>query len=237
MKQITNSLSLYLIENPEVSLTRLEFHPAHSHTPFVGIRGSSTPPNAIPLRWGPTLHALTLLFLKASLISRKVEYLLPVLEGGRGSPAANISRLLTKAYQRNCLDLFGTDSAGRSTLSRILILCNSRFYHSGPAQVYVRETLLPSSSIRVFLGNEEISHNRSKLSEIAQRLTSSWVPGSSGSKEGQNSPLRKVRSARSGNSLSVEKTKISRTKKETSSSSSRIVITGSPRKGAGRQNI
>ncbi len=180
MRDAEASLELHLSKHNFLELTRTVFKLHRNDIPTVGIRGIQAPPGAIPFKWGPTVHALTLFFVKAAAIADDNELYRPCLQGKSPSPALNIARLMGRQEPRCCFDLFGVDKSGRSNISRMLSICNHQLRDLRPVQLYLRTPPLSPTGIRVWVDEDEVTGNREKLTALAAELASAWQPGKSG---------------------------------------------------------
>lgn len=178
MKKTNMSLELHFSEHESVELTRTVFRHEPFETPIVGMRGYSVPSGVIPFRWGTTLHAVALFFVKATLIESEEQIYLPILEGKKRCPASVIARLLFRHPENSCMDIFGADASGRPLLSRMIVTYNPFLKHAGPIQTLIRHTLLSPQSIRIFFNGRDITKNRKMVALLATNLEKSWKPGS-----------------------------------------------------------
>lgn len=180
MRDAEGSLELYFSEHSSLELIRTVFKLRRTDPAIVGIRGTQVPPGAIPFRWSPNLQALTLFFVKAASIERDEDLLRPCLQGKSPSPAFNIARLILRQSMEGYLDIFGTDTSGRSNFYRLISACNHISKGAQPVQLYLRTPPLSPTGIKVFVNDEELTGKTSKLLELAEKLSTSWQPGNCG---------------------------------------------------------
>ena len=171
------TLELHFTQTPSAELFRTVFRNPSLESPIVGIRGSYVPPRSIPFRWGPTLHALCIFFVKVAMIKTDEATLYPILQGQSSCPAASIRKLLMRGETHTALDLFGTDVSGRSLLHKMIGLVNPHLRRPGPLQVYLKSTSFTSEAIRIFIDDCEVTKNESRLKSLISSLEKTWVGG------------------------------------------------------------
>ena len=180
MRDAEGLLELHLSEHSSLELIRTVFKLRRTDPAVVGIRGTQVPPGAIPFRWSPTVQALTLFFVKAATIQNDEDLLKPCLQGKSPSPATSIAGLILRQSMGGYLDIFGTDTSGRSNFYRLISACNHIPRSAQPLQLYLRTPPLSPTGIKVFVNDEEITGKTSRLVALADKLNASWQPGNSG---------------------------------------------------------
>lgn len=180
MRDAEGLLELHLSEHSSLELIRTVFKLRRTDPAVVGIRGTQVPPGAIPFRWSPTVQALTLFFVKAASIQSDDDLLKPCLQGKSPSPATSIAGLILRQSMGGYLDIFGTDTSGRSNFYRLISACNHIPRSAQPLQLYLRTPPLAPTGIKVFVNDEEITGNIPRLLALADKLNASWQPGNSG---------------------------------------------------------
>ena len=180
MRDAEALLELHLSQHNTLELTRTVFRLRRGDQGIVGIRGTQVPLGAVPFKWGPSLHALTLFFTKAALIEKDDDLLTPCLQGKAPSPALNIARLMYRQAMQSYLDIFGSDASGRPNLNRLISVCNFHLKDTRPVQLYLRTPPLSPTGIKVFVDEEELTGRKPRLMELVKELSSTWRPGKSG---------------------------------------------------------
>lgn len=167
----TPSLELYFGNPAAPGLYRSVFRAPNHDTPTIGMRGPLFHAPSFPFIWSTSCIALSILFVSAVAHAARGERpVLPLLEGGPTSPAAAVGKLMNKGIRSWLHDIFGSDSAGRSLLTRILLLGNPRGRRQGPITATLRGTYLAPSNIKVFMDGEDISHAPDLLEDLRAKL-------------------------------------------------------------------
>ena len=171
-------LELHFANKFSPSLYRTIFYRPGVLEPTVGLRGQITHSSGIPFAWGLAAQALSLLFTKAKEAElEKTIPILPLLEGPSLSPAGTLGRLITKRTSSWLHDLFGTDSSGRSLLSRIIVLGNSRGKRHGPISATLRAEYLSPTDIKIFIDGEDVSNDLGSIKRLSRSLLAAFDAG------------------------------------------------------------
>ena len=145
-------LSLQFLQDQAASLSRISFkHPLTPHE-LISYRGTKTRPGDGPARgftWSKALRALAYLVVKTRYEHLAGRSTTACIEGGRGSAAASLDYALGKQPVW-LLDIFGSDSKGKSLAHRFLRRLNPEMKRAGPVTVYLA---LDPSFIAVSIGN------------------------------------------------------------------------------------
>ena len=201
------SLSLYFGGQTSPGLYRTKFtHPTLAD-PIVGVRGTTIPPSGVSFVLGPSMQALSMLFVRAAIRHREGQSsALPELEGVSASPAGSLSRLLKKRPESWVFDLFGADSSGRPLLQRILTVGNPHCRFPGPITVSLREKYLSPAAIQVFVDGRDISEDVAALKELTTSLEMSYVPRKDplAGRRGTKPPEHKIISPKYGYVLTAQ---------------------------------
>jgi hypothetical protein len=172
----TASLELYFGNTDTPGLYRTVFRAPGHESPIVGVRGPLFHYPSLPFIWSTSCVALSLLFVSAVLQSATGEHaILPLLEGGASSPAGAIGKLMNKGVRSWLHDIFGSDSSGRSLLSRIILLGNARGRRHGPTTATLRSSYLSAKNISIFVDGVDISTNANSLAELKGKLLSEFT--------------------------------------------------------------
>lgn len=173
----SSALHLYFSGAEAPSLYQTFFSNRITGESIRGIRGRYAPPEAKTFFLGQASQGLSIFFVRALLGHHtQVDPSLPVLTGGRGSPAAAIANLLEKHTFSLPHELFGNVSPNRPRLGRMIYSTNSRLTRDIPLCVFLRESILPRSDIRIFIDDIEITSDMSALRSLEAGLIKAFIP-------------------------------------------------------------
>lgn len=166
-----NKLDLYFGGTPSPGLYRTVFlTPDHVH-PIIGVRGPLFNQPSFPFIWCTSSIALSILFVAAVAYEARGEKpLLPLLEGGRASPAGALGKLMNKGVRSWLHDIFGSDPSGRSLLQKMILLSNARGRRQGPITATLRSSFLSAGRISIYLNGVNITADVVSLDELQSQL-------------------------------------------------------------------
>lgn len=170
-------LTLYFSCASDPELVRSVFQSPDYPEPIVGVRGTLAPASQHPFRWSPLARTICIFFLRAVIFDDRQRAIIPLLEGFTGTPASMLGAVANRARENAVIHLFGSDRNGRPALLRMLTCLNYRRRRPGPIAVYYRSTFLHPDNIVIYVGEEEITHDRKKLLALDRALIDGWTAG------------------------------------------------------------
>ena len=173
------SLSAYFLDHERPELDRTEFtHPQVSGS-LRAARGHAGRMHGFEgnFHWSSAVQALSILLLEtkawALLAPGEKEALpLPLLAGGKSSPAASLDYAISKQPSW-LLDMFGTDSKGTTICRRLLQRSNPERRRPGPVMISVNIKTLPPEALHIFTNEQEVTEPN-KLLALAEAIASTW---------------------------------------------------------------
>lgn len=161
-------------ENEEApELVKTVFSGPGYDRPVLGLRACFAPKGTISFRWQMNTHAMAVLFVKAAAQAGE-SFEQPIVSGDHHSLAGRLGNMFRKQkYTTAFLDLVGSDSNGRSNLSRMIMILNYNRRRPGPISVYYRPNYLEPSHITVLCNGKVLSGPN--LRAFAKRLELTWV--------------------------------------------------------------
>lgn len=156
--QKSNEITLWLSSREEPELWRVRFVCPDRRIDLLSVRGKGAPGGASgSFQWTSAVQGLTVLLLKsvAASCGGSARIGSPVLEGEHKSLAASLDYAL---YKRTVwlLEMFGTDARGATIARRLFHRVNPGRRRPGPVLLSLNERFLPTSSVRIMVGQQEV---------------------------------------------------------------------------------
>jgi hypothetical protein len=168
------TLALWFYFKEHIELEKITFRSPLLLDEIRAVRGKT--PGAylrsVTFQWTSAVQALSILLLRAAqrqvCESNSEE---PLLQGGKGSPAASLDAALNK--DSAWLDLFGGDERGKPMSKQILLRSNSGLRRTGPVTISLNERILPRECISVYLDNKRVQNSRN-FQECIEAIERCW---------------------------------------------------------------
>lgn len=179
MAKPKTELKLWFANMEPVRLVRTEFRHSRLSVAVKKARRGSERGN---IKWTRGVQAICALLLRwAAWGARRREdnaARMPVLEGGKSSPASTLSYALGKEELYWVADLFGRNRKGERLLGELLVIRNRDFsaVKSEPISLAFDERLLPPDCIKVWVDGAPVSAAE-KLAALAETIERNHLRG------------------------------------------------------------